>query len=605
MRVSGRWAMLRLLPRVSPGLTLALGATLILMALLSTGFMLATGALVAAIPGAVAGGSSSAAGRRAIVALGVAAFLFLLEHVLVPFRMLFAQKLGRRLDLHLREEVMRATLQPVGISHLEDPATLDDISLARGVGVGEFTPAQAVVGLAGILAMYLQGFGAAVLIARVWWWLAVALVAANLLVKYRFRGELVQIVEVMIGGARTLRRTTYYRDLALTPGMAKEVRIFGLRRFVSERFSTHWIEAMRDVWRRRKKSRGPIMLMVGVIALMHAVAFAVIGWSAARGHIGIGMIAVLVQAVMATEAFGNISDDDVMVENGVAGIPAALALAEKIAPAHTVRAALRAPDGKPEREIRFEGVRFRYPGQERDVYDRLDLVIPAGRSLAIVGANGAGKTTLVKLLARLYEPNAGTITVDDVDVREFDACAWQRRIAAIFQDFVQYHLPARDNIGFGAIECNDDRELIEAVARRASAADVIEALPNRWDTILSRQFTGGADLSGGQWQRIALARALFAVAGGAGVLVLDEPTANLDVRAEVELFDRFLELTQGLTTILISHRFSTVRRADRIVVLDEGRVVEDGTHEELLALGGRYAEMFSLQAARFAEEIDV
>ncbi len=229
----------------------------------------------------------------------------------------------------------------------------------------------------------------------------------------------------------------------------------------------------------------------------------------------------------------------------------------------------------------------------------LDLTVEAGRSLAIVGLNGAGKTTLVKLLARLYEPQSGRILVDGRELREYPVRAWRRRLAAIFQDFVHYELPVRDNVGFGAVELLHDDERIRGALARAGALDLVEALPQGLETTLSREEAGGAELSGGEWQRVAIARALLAVDGGAGVLVLDEPTANLDVRAEAAFFDRFLELTRGLTTILISHRFSTVRRADRIVVLDDGRVVEVGTHAELLAARGRYAELFHLQAERF------
>jgi ATP-binding cassette subfamily B protein len=228
------------------------------------------------------------------------------------------------------------------------------------------------------------------------------------------------------------------------------------------------------------------------------------------------------------------------------------------------------------------------------VLDGLDLEIPAGRSTAIVGVNGAGKTTLVKLLARLHDPAGGTISVDGVPLTELDARRWQRQIAVVFQDFNRYPLSLAENITLGRAGSP------ERAAERAGAAELRGDVG--WPTILSRQYEGGTDLSGGQWQRVALARALFAVEHGATVLVLDEPTAWLDVRAEAAFFDRFLEITRDLTSIVISHRFSTVRRADQICVLDGGRLAERGTHDELMAAGGIYAEMFRLQAARFEEE---
>jgi ATP-binding cassette subfamily B protein len=215
-----------------------------------------------------------------------------------------------------------------------------------------------------------------------------------------------------------------------------------------------------------------------------------------------------------------------------------------------------------------------------------------------VGENGAGKSTLVKLLCGLYQPDAGTVALDG----GLSPLQARGRIAAIFQDFVRYPLPLRDNVAFGHLALADDDEALGAALADAGGAGLLASLPHGWDTVLSREFEGGADLSGGQWQRVALARALAAVRGGAGLLVLDEPTAALDVRAETELFERFLELTKDVTTILVSHRLSSVRHADRIVVIDGGRIAEDGTHEGLMRAGGLYARMYSLQAERFAAE---
>jgi ATP-binding cassette subfamily B protein len=249
--------------------------------------------------------------------------------------------------------------------------------------------------------------------------------------------------------------------------------------------------------------------------------------------------------------------------------------------------------GLPAHDIRFRNVSFAYPGSLTSVLDGFDITIPAGTSLAIVGQNGAGKTTLAKLLCRLYDPVAGAIEVDGVDLRELDVAAWRARISAVFQDFIHFELSLRDNVApLGATD-----EAIQAALASAGASQLADL-----GTVLARGYPNGTDLSGGQWQRVALARALCAVQLGAGVVLLDEPTAQLDVRGEAEIFERILAATRQCTTILISHRFSTVRRADRICVLERGKVVELGSHAELMALGGRYRTMFELQAQRFSSD---
>jgi ATP-binding cassette subfamily B protein len=340
--------------------------------------------------------------------------------------------------------------------------------------------------------------------------------------------------------------------------------------------------------------------VAGAIAasLAGLVVYGALANDAARGVITLGALLIYLRSAQAIAGWG-LSNADYAIEYGAAAVPALRKL-EAMTAVGPQTAPKALPLDAPSREIRFENVSFAY-GAGAPVLSGLSLSIPAGTSLAIVGLNGAGKTTLVKLLARLYDPTSGAVTIDGVDLREVDPDAWRGQVAAIFQDFLRFGLSARDNIGFGGLRLSGDETALARAAEKAGVLERIRALPRGWDTPLMRQFTDGADLSGGEWQRVALARALMAVEAGARLLILDEPTAALDVRAEAEIYERFLELTRGLTTILISHRFSTVRRADRICVLEHGAVAELGSHAELVALGGKYAELFLLQSQRFAE----
>jgi len=246
--------------------------------------------------------------------------------------------------------------------------------------------------------------------------------------------------------------------------------------------------------------------------------------------------------------------------------------------------------------IRFEGVSFRYPGCPENVLHDVSFEIGVGEKIALVGENGAGKTTLVKLLSRLYDPQEGRITVDGIDLRQIDPKEWFRQFGIIFQDFVKYWVTARENVGFGQLEYVNDLPRIRAAGDKSGATDCIERLDKSWDTVLGRFFTEGHELSVGEWQKVALARAFLREAQ---VLVLDEPTASLDAKQEYEIFKRFNELTQGKTTILVSHRFSTVRMADRIFVIERGRLIESGSHDELVSLGGIYADLFDRQASAY------
>ena len=597
-----RVLLLRVAAGVNPALACLAVVSVALGGVLPTAFMLASGRLAGAVPAVMKEGFASAAGSDLTRALVLVAATYALQLMLMPLLNLGTQALVRRVDRSLTERVMLAILGPAGIAHLEDPAMQDDVAKATGIVTGT-TPGAALAAFVQLWSMRMAGVGAFVVVVGFRWWIAVMLLASLLLEHRYWVGRYDEVTQAFFDTGQIHRRSSWYRDAALLPGPAKEVRAFGLEKWFRERQQTAWGEAMVPVWGQMWGRPLRLAWNGAWPVIPHALAFAVLGRAAIRGEVGVESVVVFAQAIHNIQTIGASGDANKTVATGVASLPIALELEARLNdPALTLPGA-RPAAGLPRELIRFEKVGFRYRGRDDDVYDELDLEIPAGQSLAIVGANGAGKTTFVKLLARLYEPTSGRITVDGVNVNEIDPRDWQRRIAAIFQDFHRYDLPARDNVAFGAPGLADDDEALERAAAKAGADTVVRELEDGWDTPLSRQLTGGTDLSGGQWQKLALARALFAVEAGAGVLVLDEPSANLDVRSEAELYDRFLEVTAGLTTIVISHRFSTVRRADRIAVLDGGHVTEIGTHDELLALGGTYASMFTLQAARYQDEV--
>jgi ATP-binding cassette, subfamily B, bacterial len=504
-----------------------------------------------------------------------------------------------RLIYRTQDRLMAAVGGPPGIGHLEDPKVLDDLELAQGQLVNP-RPADAPMTLAVVISNRASGLLACAVLASWRWWLGLGMLVMWLAVR---RPQLALIREqgaLFAAGSEPMRRSWYLSQLAARPAVAKESRVFGLGGWLVERYKAQWLLAMSGPWAVLRRLDRKVMVLSAPVLAAFAVACGYLGLAAYHRQIGLGTLAVMLPMLAATTPVGDISWDDVDLAFMVQGLPRAGKLEAELAPADDMSGSAPAA-GLPVREIRFDRVRFRYPGSDRDVFDGLDLVIPAGRATALVGINGAGKTTLVKLLARLHDPTGGTIRVDGTDLARLRPAEWQRQVAVVFQDFAHYPLSARENVGLGAPGHLDDSAGLTATARRAGALDAITSLPDGWDTVLSRSYPGGVDLSGGQWQRVALARALFAVHHGATVLVLDEPTAWLDARGEADFFDRFLEITAGTTTLIISHRFSTVRRADHICVLDQGRVLEQGDHDTLLAAGNRYAQLFRLQAARFGE----
>jgi ATP-binding cassette subfamily B protein len=601
-RVAFRLAILRVLPNGGPLLVPA-AVLQLLSGLMPVAFIVATSAIVGRVPAAVDRGVDSPEWRSLRNALLVAGVLFVGQQLLGPLQFVASGMLAWRIDDRLRERAALASFGPVGVAALEEPATFDTLADLsdphRGTG---FTPGWACWATLLLGSIYLQWALAAVLIGVVYaWWAAALLAGAALVMRLVIRTGFGRHARFEAGFASERRRRDYYRDLIMSGAAGKEIRVFGLRSWLGERYRRSAREAIDPVWKsRRRNIYGSYLLSSPIWLVLCAVATVAAARSAANGDLTLGELAYVLQAILLVGALGTyIEGADHETEQGLRAFTGLERLEQRVAgePSDASGTA-DAADG-PRTSIRFDRVTFGYGDGARPVLRDLDLTIEAGRSLAIVGLNGAGKTTLVKLLARLYEPQSGRILVDGRPLREYPVRAWRRRLAAIFQDFVHYELPVRENVGFGAVGLLHDDERIRWALDRAGALELVDTLPHGLDTTLSREYADGAELSGGQWQRVAIARALLAVDGGAGVLVLDEPTANLDVRAEAAFFDRFLDLTRGLTTILISHRFSTVRRADRIVVLEDGRVLEDGTHAELLGANGRYAELFRLQAARF------
>lgn len=500
--------------------------------------------------------------------------------------------LANKYTRHVSIQVMKHASE-LDLTAYEDPVFYDRLERARVQATDRLVMIQSI-GRLELQLITALGWSVAVMLYSPW--LMLLLVAAVL---PAFIGE---THFAFLGYAKNFRQTPikrqldYLRQAGATKEAAKELKLFNLSGFFTDRFAKlSDIVYEQDVnLARTRLGIGSVLSVISTAGYYGAYAYVI--WRTLAGKWGIGTFYFLTAAIL------NASSNIQQVLSTLSGIAdQALFLTDLLAffeMKPTIQSkpnALSAP--RPIRQgFEFRGVSFVYPGTERRVLDRLNFTLRPGERVALIGENGQGKTTIVKLITRLYDPTEGQILLDGVDLRDYDLEDLYREIGVIFQDFMRYEMTARENIAVGKIEELDNLRLLETAAKKSLANEVIVKLSGHYDQMLGRRFESGVDLSGGEWQKLALARAYLR---DAQLLILDEPTAALDARSEYEVFQRFAELTTGKMALFISHRFSTVRMADRIVVLENGRIAEEGTHEALTRLGGRYAEMFELQAASY------
>jgi ATP-binding cassette, subfamily B, bacterial len=526
--------------------------------------------------------------RWVLIELAVVAVLALTTRLLGLVRGL----LGARLSLDINAMILEKALT-LELRHFEDPEFYDQLTRARREASSRpisvvsqlFAMIQNIVGLMGFAALLIGFSGWAVL------GLLLAAIPATA-AEMRFSTTAFRLRNWR---APDTRKMLYLEYVLANDDHAKEIKLFGLGptlfgryKQLGERFyrEDRTLAIKRAAW-------GFTLSLLGTAAFYGS--YAIMALAAAAGRISLGEMTLYIaafrqgqQAFQSTlTAVGGMYEDSLYMSNLF-----------KYFEIPTGRAALPPPAPSnghaQERGIRFEGVGFKYPGAREFALRDLDVFIPAGQSLALVGHNGAGKTTFIKLLTRLYRPSEGRILLDGKDLADWDEEALRRRIGVIFQDFNEYQLAVRENVGFGSVEHAGDEPRVRSAVDKGGASELVAGMTQGLDTQLGRWFKDGTELSGGQWQKLAIARAFMREE--ADILVLDEPTAALDAEAEKAVFDRFRALTKGRTTILISHRFPTVRMADRILVIEGGRMIEQGTHADLVAAHGRYAKLFALQA---------
>lgn len=586
LRERPEWKFFAVLPRANARLAALWWCLLLVNGTMPAVFAIAMGQTIGAVQEA----------RPLTGPLAFMGIVFLLMQVIGPLQQAVSMNLGNQVSAWLNDALTRSCIQPPGIGHLEDPQLAEDLTVAREFDRGQTGPPMFmnVDFIAGGLLGLISGFASAVVLLGFTWWAPLVLLISWVSTHWLLRESGVWRDRNTAEVRSAQRHADYAYRLAVDPMPAKELRLFGLAGWVVDRFIQRRRQLFELQYRATRLRERSVVLCMIIVTIGNGVVFWALGSAAISGQLSLDRLVVFAQVAIGVSmiAFGGLNW---ALDGAAAPVAAVLRLQGAMAPAGDLVRGDRSADSTPSEEISISGLRFTYPGTDRTIFDGLDLTIPAGSSLAIVGQNGAGKTTLAKLLCRLYDPDTGSISVDGIDLRDLDIDSWRTRVTAVFQDFIRFELSLRDNVAPSGAR---DEDIVAALAD-AGAEDLADL-----DTPLAKGYADGTELSGGQWQRVALARALCAVRSGAGLVLLDEPTAQLDVRGEAAIFNRVLAATRSATTILISHRFSTVRQADRICVLEHGRVIELGSHDELMRRRGRYRTMFELQAKRFESTTD-
>ena len=523
--------------------------------------------------------------------------IFAVSALLNTLRNISQQLLQNSVSMRIQLMVMEKAAS-LDLQFYEDPASYDLLRRAQNDSINR--PVLMIATAFGLLQTLLTLITMIALLFGVSWILAAVVIISPIPAfiadtRYGWRGY-----NIARWGSRLLRRMNYMVNLVTTDSFAKEVKLFGLGHYFIERYRLI-ASAFYDTQRSQVVRRYMTGFALGNIStLVTSITYLYIALQAIAGRLSLGALTAYTQAAVQVQnsiqsvlsGFSGMYEHNLYLNN----------LVELMAKEPSMPVAPQpVPVPQPLRgEIRFENVTFAYPGSETLALDDVSFTVKAGETLAVVGRNGAGKTTLFKLICRLYDPSQGRILIDGIDLRDFDPAEVRRQIGAMFQDYVDYQATAAENIGLGSLSDIANRDAVISASKQAGSDELIAKLPAGYDTALGKWFDAGVNLSGGEWQKVALARAFMRE--DARILLLDEPTSALDAQAEFDLFERLQSLTHGRTAVYISHRFSTVRRADRIIFLEHGRLVEEGTHEELMRVNGRYAKLFRMQAAAYTGE---